>query len=222
MLEFLIDNIFVSFGGALFQQVVGIPMATNFTPLLADLFLYSYESEFLQNLVKDRKIHEARAFNFTYRYTDDVLSINNPRFAEFLPLIYPPELEIKETTDTASSASFLDLYLEFDDSGQLSSKIYDKRDDFNFNIINFQNICSNIPASPAYGVYISQLIRYAMASSNYSDFLKRHLYLRNRLLDQGFNKIRLIRSLKKFIFRYQDLIEKYSVSAETIINDGFS
>jgi hypothetical protein len=124
MLEFLIDNIFVSFGGALFQQVVGIPMATNFTPLLADLFLYSYESEFLQNLVKDRKIHEARAFNFTYRYTDDVLSINNPRFAEFLPLIYPPELEIKETTDTASSASFLDLYLEFDDSGQFTTLHY--------------------------------------------------------------------------------------------------
>ena len=70
-------------------------------------------------------------------------------------------------------------------------------------------MCSNIPASPAYGAYISQLIRYARASSNYSDFLKRHLYLRNRLLDQ-------------FIFRYQDLVEIYSVSAETIINDGFS
>ena len=74
--------------------------------LLADLFLYSYQSEFLQKLVKDKKIHEARAFNFTYRYIDDVLSINNSRFAEFLPLIYPPELEVKETTDTASSASF--------------------------------------------------------------------------------------------------------------------
>jgi hypothetical protein len=77
-------------------------------------------------------------------------------------------LEIKETTDTASSASFLDLYLEFDDSGQLSTKIYNKRDDFNFKIINFQNMCSNIAASPAYGVYISQLICYARASSNYS------------------------------------------------------
>ena len=88
----LIDNIFVSFGGALFQQVVGIPMGTNCAPLLADLFVCSYESEFLQNLVKDKKIHEARAFNFTYRYIDDVLSINNPRFAEFLPLIYPPEM----------------------------------------------------------------------------------------------------------------------------------
>jgi hypothetical protein len=89
-------------------------------------------------------------------------------------LIYPLELEVKETTDTASSASFLDLFLEFDDSGQISTKIYDKRDDFNFKIINFPNMCSNIPASPAYGVYISQLIHYARDSSNYSDFLKRH------------------------------------------------
>ena len=78
-------------------------------------------------------------------------------------------------------------------------------------------MCSNIPASSAYGGYISQLIRYARASSNYSDFLKRHLYLRNRLLDQGYEKICLIRSLKKFIFRYQDLVEIYSVSAEKII-----
>ena len=83
-------------------------------------------------------------------------------------------------------------------------------------------MCSHIPASPAYVVYISQLIRYARASINFSDFLKRHLYLRNRLLDQGYKKIRIFRSLKKFIFRYQDLVEIYSVSAETIINDGFS
>ena len=57
---------------------------------------------------------------------------------------------------------------------------------------------------------------------NYSDFLKRHLHLRNRLLDQGYKKIRLIRSLKKFIFRYQYLVEIYSVSAEIIISDAFS
>jgi hypothetical protein len=123
---------------------------------------------------------------------------------------------------TASSESFFDIYLEFDDSGQHSTKIYDKRDDFNFKIINFTNICSNMPDFPSYGVYISQLIRYERSSSNYFDFLKRHLNLRNRLLDQGYEKIRLIRSLKKFIFRYQDLVEIYSVSAETIINDAFS
>jgi hypothetical protein len=68
---------------------------------------------------------------------------------------------------------------------------------FYMKIINFPNMCSNIPASPAYGVYISQLIRYARASSNYSDFLKRHLHLRNRLLDQGYKKIRFIRKFCK-------------------------
>jgi hypothetical protein len=70
-------------------------------------------------------MQEARAFIFTYMYIDDVLFINS-RFAEFLPLIYPPELEVKETTYTASSESFLDLYLEFGNSDQLSTKIYDK------------------------------------------------------------------------------------------------
>jgi hypothetical protein len=119
-------------------------MGTNCAPLLADLFLYSYESEFLQKLVKDKKIHAARAFIFTYRYIDEVLSINNSRFAEFLQLIYHPELEVKETTDTASSAPFLNIYLEFDDSGQLSTKIYDKREDFNFKIINFPIINSGL------------------------------------------------------------------------------
>ena len=133
-----------------------------------------------------------------------------------------PTMSILFYADNVNHISFLDLYLEFDDSGQLSTKIYDKRDDFNFKIINFPNMCSNIPASPVYGVYISQLIRYARASSNYSDFLKRHLHLRNRLLDQGYKKIRLIRFLKKFIFRYQDVVDIYSVSAETIISDAFS
>jgi hypothetical protein len=83
----------------------GTPAYWSLVPRSSMFYLLFYthiESEFLQNLVKDQKIHEARAFNFTYRYINDVLSINNSRFAEFLPLIYPPELEVKETTDTAS------------------------------------------------------------------------------------------------------------------------
>ena len=153
-------------------------------------------------------ISKARAFNFTYRYIDDVLSINNSRFAE-----NPPELEVKETTDTASSASFLDLYLEFDDSGQLSTKICDKRDDFNFKIINFPNMCSNIPASPAYGAYNSQLIRYARATSNYSDFLKRHLHLRNKLLDQAINRFALF-DLLKSLYSDTKILSKYIPSLQ--------
>ena len=72
MLEFLIDNIFVVFAGKVFQQIVGIPMGTSCAPLLADLFLYSYEAEFIQSLLSTGGKQLAFRFNFTYRYIDDV------------------------------------------------------------------------------------------------------------------------------------------------------
>jgi len=92
--------------------------------------------------------------NFTFRYIDDVLSLNNSRFGDYVDHIYPIELEIKYTTDTDRSASYLDLHLEIDSEWQLRTKLYDKRDYFNFPIVYFPFICSNIPAAPAYGVYI--------------------------------------------------------------------
>jgi hypothetical protein len=74
-----------------------------------------------------------------------------------------------------------DLALTFSNTSSFFKELSKAKDKY----LDFPNMCSNIPASPAYGVYISQLIRYARASINYSDFLKRHLHLRNRLLDQG-------------------------------------
>jgi hypothetical protein len=114
----------------------------------------------------------ARSFNFTFRYIDDVRSLNNSRFGDFVDRIYPIELEIKDTTDTYRSASYLDLHLKIDSEGQLRTKLYDKRDYFNFPIVYFPFICSNIPAAPAYGVYISQLIYYSGACGSYQDFLE--------------------------------------------------
>ena len=108
MLEFLVDNIFVVFAGKVFQQIVGIPMGTNCAPLLADIFLYSYEAEFIQPLLSTGKKQLASRFNFTYRYIDDVLSINNPEFENYLGQMYPVELEIKDTTESNTSASYLD------------------------------------------------------------------------------------------------------------------
>jgi hypothetical protein len=133
-------------------------MGTNRVPLLADLYLYSYEADFIQGLLRKNEKKLARSFNFMFRYIDDVLSLHNSRFGYFVDHIYSIELEIKDTTDTYRSASYLDLHLEIDSEGQLRTKPYDKRDDFNLPIVNFPFICSNIPATPAYGVYISQLI----------------------------------------------------------------
>ena len=94
MLEYLIDNIFAELGGRIFQQTVGIPMGTNSASLPADLFLYSYKAEFVQSLLKSGKKHLAQQINFTNRFIDDELSLKNTKFAEYLELIHPRELEI--------------------------------------------------------------------------------------------------------------------------------
>ena len=207
MLEFLIYNICVMFGGRVFQQTVGIPMDTNCAPVLIDLFLYSYEAYCIKGLLKKNEKKLARSFNFTFRYIDDVLSLNNSRFGDFVDRIYPMELEIKDTTDTDRSASYLDLHLEIDSEGWLRTKLYDERDNFSFPILNFPFICSNIPAAPAYGVYISQMIRYSRACGSYQDFLDRGLLLTRKLLNQGFLLVKLKSSLRKFYGRHHDLVD---------------
>ena len=169
MIEFLVDNIYVRLGGQLFRQMVGIPMGTNCAPLLANLFLYSYENEFLDKLIKEGKRKLAKKFNLSYRYIDDLISFNN-RFKEFISDIYPKELTISETTESTSVASYLDLLFIRDNSNNITTKLYDKRDTFGFHIVNFPFMSSNIPSAPAYGVYAAQLIRYACCCSNYSDF----------------------------------------------------
>ena len=178
MLEFLIDNIFVFFGGRVFQQTVGIPMGTNCAPLLADLFLYSYEADFIQGLLKKNEKKLA------FRYIDDVLSLNNSRFGDFVDRI---ELEIKDATDTARSASYLD---------------------FNFPIVNFPFICSNIPAAP---VYISQLIRYSRACGSYQDFLDKGLLPTRKLLNQGFFLVKLKSSLRRVYSLYLACVSWLSI-----------
>ena len=91
-------------------------------------------------------------FNLTYRYIAEVLSINNPDFENYLGQMNPDELKIKDTTESNTSASYLDLPLSIEIDGQLRTSFYDKRDDFNFHITNFPFLSSNIPSSPAYGV----------------------------------------------------------------------
>ena len=169
MFEFLVDNIYVRLGGQLFQQMAGIPMGTNCAPLLADLFLYSYENEFLNKLIKEGKRKLARKFNLSYRYIDDLISFNNTRFKEFISDIYPKELTISETTESTSIASYLDLLFIRDKSNNITTKLYGKRDAFGFHIVNFPFMSNNIPSAPANCVFAPQLIRYARCCSNYSD-----------------------------------------------------
>ena len=152
-------------------------------------------------------------------YIDDVLSINNPDFENYLGQMYPPDLEMKDTTESNTSASYLDLLLSIGREGQLHTSLYDKRDDFNFHITNFPFLSSNIPSSPAYGVFISQLIRYARACSSYECFILRAMRLSNKLLGQGYVKERLKSSLRKFYGLYGDLTKQYEVPLSRMLHE---
>ena len=94
----------------------------NVLIIYPDLFLYSYEADFIQGLLKKNEKKLDRSFNFTFRYIDDVLSLNNSTFGDFVDRIYPIELKIKDTTYTYRSASFLDLHLEIDSEGRVKNE----------------------------------------------------------------------------------------------------
>ena len=136
-------------------------------------------------------------------------------------MIYPDELEIKDTTESDKSASYLDILLKIDSNDRLTTTLYDKRDDFDFTIVNFPFLCSNIPLSPAYGVYISQFLRYAWACCAYENFFKRGQLLTKKLMLQGYNECRLKSSFRKFYGRYNDLICDYKLSLSHMLNDLF-
>ena len=176
--------------------MVGIPMGTNCAPLLADLFLDSYENEFLDKLIKEGKRKLARKFNLSYHYIDDLIIFNNTRLKEFISDIYSKELTISEIKESTSIASYLDLLFIRNKYNNITTKLDDKRDACGFHIVNFPFMSSNIPSAPAYGVYASQLIRYARCCSNYSDFLLRFRALVSRLLSQGYKVNRLSNTFK--------------------------
>jgi hypothetical protein len=126
---------------------------------------------------------------------------------------------IKDITNTDTSTLFLNLHLKIDSERRLRTKLYDIRDDFNFPIVNFPFICSNIPATPAYGVYISQLTLYSTDCASYQDFNDRELT--RKLLNQRFLLIKLKSSLRKFHGRHDDLVDRYGKYVSQKTTDMF-
>ena len=99
----------MQFEGCLFRQVIGIPMGTNCAPLLAELFLYSYGNEFLDNMIRSGHRRLAKLFNLCYRYIDDLIVFNNKKFLDYLTEIYPSQLTVEKANKSDHLADYLDL-----------------------------------------------------------------------------------------------------------------
>ena len=155
------------------------------------------------SISEDTHAYVIEAFN-TSRYLDDLLNIDNNFFDSMVNRIYPSELQLNKANVSYTEASFLDLHLSISDA-LVKTKIYDKRDDFDFDIVNFP---CDVPHSTSYGVYISQLIRFAPVSSHVDDFNTRNKVLTAKLLRQGYSYHKIGKAFSKFCQRHFDIVSK--------------
>ena len=125
-LIYLLDNIYIRFGFKFYRQNVEIPMGTNCAPLVADMFLFCNERDFLKSLTKEKQYDLIDAFNSTSRYLEDLLNIDNIHFEHMVHRIYSADLQLNKANASDTEAPFIDLNLSIHND-IVSTKIYDER-----------------------------------------------------------------------------------------------
>ena len=150
---------------------------------------------------------------------DDILNIDNIQFEHMVHRIYPAELQLNKVNASDTEAAFLDSNLSIHND-IVSTKIYDKRDDFDFDFVNFPFLDGDVPRRHSYGVYISQLIRFARASTHVTYFNNRNKFLTAKLLKQGYRYHKLCKEFSKFYRRHFEQIERYRVSLKKLMQQG--
>ena len=169
----------------------------------------------MMSLSDDKQADVIDAFSTTSRYLDDILNINYVYFDNMVSQIYPSELKLNKANTSDTETAFLDLHLSiYNDI--VFTKIYDKRDDFDFEIVNFPFLDGDVPRSTSYGVYISR------ASSYVADFNTRNKLLTQKLLKQGYWYHKLRKTFSKFYRRYYDLISQFQVGLKSLLRQGLS
>ena len=169
--------------------------------------------------VKQAEIIEA--FKSTSRYLDDLLNIDNPCFGGVVGRVCPPGLWLGRADASDTEAPFLDLHLSIS-NGFVSSKIYDKRDDFDFEIVNFPFLDGGVPRSASCGVCVSQLIRFSRVSGCVVGFSARGGSLTAKLLQQGYRYHKLRKTFSGFCRRHCGLVSGFSVGFKTLLHQGLS
>ena len=203
--NYIIENAYVEFNGQIYRQIVGIPMGTNCGPYLANIFLHHYEQNFIKRMVEGEQWDLLQKLAALFRYQDDCLIFeDNGEFGGVLVDIYPAEMEIENTNLSVNTSTYLDLYISVH-RGKYSYRVFDKRKEFNFKVINYPFLPSNNPKYATYGVFTSQLIRLCQVNSNIHSLKKSFKELCSQFIKQGFNKSKLINRYDSFINKYANL-----------------
>ena len=206
---FLIDNSYVNFDGHVYKQVVGIPMGTSAAPHLANIYLHVYEYDYFIKLYEEGSKDKLAKMEHIFRYQDDLLSLNDDGLLEsVLSEIFPEEMIINKTNISRCKCNFLDLTISIF-RGKYYVKLYDKRNDYDFDVINYPYLDGNIPKNQSYGIFISQLVRFARVNSSYNGFVMNCKDLVNKLVNQYFDPAALRKRFEVFVEKYFDIWGKF-------------
>ena len=173
-------------------------MGTNSAPHMANICLAVYEQEYIKKLNQDNKKQELKLLQSIFRFQDDLLVLNdNAYFETIYREIYPQEMFLKKTNISSQTVNFLDTTISIF-QGKFRFEHYDKRDDFNFNVISFPFMHGNLPQMQMHGLLISQLVRYCNANSTFNKFVSCSKKLFSKLLKQDFQYSRLRKKVIEF------------------------
>ena len=217
--SYLIRNCYFRFGDKLFRQDIGIPMGSDPAPFFANLFLYHYESSWLKSTKKTNNTL-ARKFGNVFRYIDDLLALNDGQsFESSYHEIYPVELQLtKENVDNAET-NFLDLRLKID-NGVFTTMLYDKRDNFGFDIARLPYRNSNIPCRMFYSSIAAECLRICRATTSETHAISSVKYLLLRMGKQGADKSKMKNFITRAFNRHQ-IGQKYGVTDNSFVNKLF-
>ena len=194
-------------------------MGSDPAPAFANLFLFHYESSWLKSIKKSNYIL-ARKFGQVFRYIDDLLALNDGHsFETFHEDIYPEELQLNKENTDSNSTNFLDLHIEIEDS-IFTTRLFDKRDHFGFNITRLPYKDSNIPHKMFYSSIAAETLRIFRASSSSIHAITSIKSLVTRMTTQGANIVVMRQYLSKMINRHQ-IYNKYGISSNNLINAIF-
>ena len=216
-INFLIDNTYFKCGDLIYRQNIGIPMGTDPGPDFANLFLHHYEFNYIHGNTRT-KYGVCKKLSKSFRYIDDIVVFNGEtQFEAEKSNIYPQELTLNKENNVNQKASFLDIDIEIIDNKFVTS-LYDKRKDFNFQIVNYPFLCGNVPKRQSYGVFLSQVIRFSRVCMKYQCFIRECRILTRKLLRQGYKE----ETMRFFFDKLSNVFQRvYNKDEFTVKNDVF-
>ena len=220
-IHFLLFNTFVHFGGFILRQTRGIPMGGNSSSQFADLSLSKSEYNYMINLIKDKKFSLAKLLSNNTRYVDDLGTLNYLHFDKLIPKIYPSDLKMERSGNDNKNVNYLDVNIQIGDDG-VSTRVYNKLDEFNFPIVMFTFPNGNIPVKIGYNVFYSQVLRYSNIYSHVSSFISAVNKLYNLLINRSYDYTKLQREFMELMRNRPEILLKYRIKdINDIKNDTF-